>query len=135
LHTLLHAIVAPYLDQAGEDANVLIEGEDITIDSNATASLALVLHEFTTNAAKYGALSVSAGRVRIASRAVGGGFELFWAERGGPCLKGPPTKHGFGTVLATKTVEGQLNGTLHYDWQPGGLAITMTVPLERPAHA
>lgn len=133
LHTLIHAIVAPYLDEAGEETNVSIEGEDITIDSNATASLALVLHEFTTNAAKYGALSTSTGRVRIASRALDAGFELLWAERGGPCVKGPPTKHGFGSVLATKTVEGQLNGTLHYDWQPDGLVITMTVPQERQA--
>jgi PAS domain S-box-containing protein len=135
LHTLVHAIVAPYLDEAGQEVNVSIEGEDITIDSNATASLALVLHEFTTNAAKYGALSTSAGKVRIASRAVDGGFELFWAESGGPRLNGPPTRQGFGSVLATKTVEGQLNGTLHYDWQPHGLAITMTIPQEYAAQA
>lgn len=133
LHTLIRAIVAPYLDETGEEANVSIEGQDITIDSNATASLALVLHEFTTNAAKYGALSTSAGRVTIASRAMDGRFELHWAERGGPPVKGPPTRHGFGSVLATKTVEGQLNGTLQYDWQPDGLAITMAVPKERPA--
>ncbi len=44
LHTLIHAIVAPYLDETGQEANVSTEGEDITIDSNATASLALVLH-------------------------------------------------------------------------------------------
>lgn len=129
LHTLIQAIVAPYLDEAGQEANVSIEGEDISIDANATASLALVLHEFTTNAAKYGALSTNAGRVRIVSRPVDGGFELFWSEKGGPPVKGPPTRHGFGSVLATKTVEGQLNGTLHYNWLPDGLAITMTVPL------
>jgi PAS domain S-box-containing protein len=132
LHTLIQAIVAPYLDETGQETNVSTEGEDITIDSNATASLALVLHEFTTNAAKYGALSTSTGRIRITSRALDGGFELFWVESGGPRVNGPPTRHGFGSVLATKTVEGQLSGTLHYDWRPDGLAITMTVPQERP---
>ncbi len=64
-----------------------------------------------------------------------GGFELFWVESGGPPVNGPPTRHGFGSVLAAKTVEGQLSGTLHYDWRPDGLAITMTVPQERPEQA
>lgn len=130
LQTLVAAIIAPYLDQSGEGTNVSLTGEDIAIDANATASLALVLHEFTTNAAKYGAFSVPSGRVAIESRRTGDGFELIWTERGGPAVTAAPTRHGFGTVLSTKTVEGQLGGSLYYDWQAEGLVITMSVPLK-----
>lgn len=135
LHTLVHAIIAPYLDESGDQPNIRIEGDDVTIDANATASLALVLHEFTTNAAKYGALSTPSGRVTVETRAAESGLEFVWTERGGPRISGTPTHQGFGSVLATKTVEGQLDGTLRYDWQQEGLVLTMSVPRERLSQA
>jgi len=135
LHTLLRAIVAPYLDESGEEPNVCIEGEDIEIDPNATASLALVLHECTTNAAKYGAFSTPAVRVTIVTDAGKDGVALKWIERGGPTLHGKPARQGFGTVLAVKTVEGQLGGTLEYDWQAEGLVVSMIVPRDRLVQA
>ncbi len=128
LQTLIHAIVSPYLNESEGEANFSIEGEDVVIDANATASLALVLHEFTTNAAKYGALSTTAGKITATSRIVNGGFELVWTERGGPKITGVPARQGFGSVLATKTVEGQLNGTISYAWERDGVVITMFVP-------
>lgn len=131
LHTLIHAIISPYLDEVDDVANVAVEGEDVTIDANATASLALVLHEFTTNAAKYGALSTSSGRVTVTSKSADEHIELVWRERGGPAIREKPTRHGFGSVLATKTVEGQLGGSLSYDWRPEGVVIVMSVPKDR----
>jgi PAS domain S-box-containing protein len=131
LHTLLEAITAPYLAEEGEENNFSIEGDDVTIDSNATASLALVLHEFATNAAKHGALSVSDGSVRVTICCRGGQTELEWMERGGPHLAGPPCRQGFGSVLASRTVEGQLNGMLRYDWRPDGVVISMTLPFDQ----
>lgn len=135
LHALLHSIMAPYIDVNGEDPNVRVLGEDLSIDANATSSLALVLHEFTTNAAKYGALSVPAGRVTVACREKETALELEWIERGGPKVAGPPVRQGFGSVLAVKTVEGQLGGSLQYNWQPEGLAILLTVPRDRLVQA
>ena len=131
LHTLIHAIISPYLDEVGDVANVVVEGEDVGMDASATASLALVLHEFTTNAAKYGALSAASGRVVVISNRVGESIELIWRERGGPVIREKPARQGFGSVLAAKTVEGQLGGTLSYAWLPEGVEITMSVPKDR----
>ena len=56
----------------------------------AAQSFALVLHELTTNAVKYGALSVPAGRVDV-RWSVGAEdrpdlFILCWQETGGPIV-------------------------------------------------
>jgi len=128
LQVLLNAIVQPYLDGSGEKANVSVEGDDVEIDADATASLALLFHEFMTNAAKHGALSAPGGTVRIVCRCCGRDTEIQWIERGGPRLSGAPRHQGFGSVLAARTVEGALGGTLHSDWQCDGVVISMTLP-------
>jgi PAS domain S-box-containing protein len=133
LHTLVHAIVAPYVVETGEETNVVVEGDDVSIDANTTASLALVLHEFTTNAAKYGALSTPSGRISVTTRESGNFFECVWTERGGPAITSRPSRQGFGSVLAVRTVEGQLNGALQVDWQPEGAVISLRIPKERSA--
>ena len=131
LHALVGAIIAPYVVATDSGCNVAITGEDAAVDPSTTASLALVLHEFTTNAAKYGALSTPAGRVDIATSESDGFVELRWSESGGPAIPGPPSRRGFGSVLTAKTVEGQLGGSLAVDWRPHGIAIVMRLPKDR----
>ena len=41
----------------------LVGGPDIPLSEDLVTSFALLLHEFATNAAKYGALSVPTGRI------------------------------------------------------------------------
>lgn len=133
LHTLVHAIVAPYVIEDDGGSNVAVTGTDVSIDANTTACLALVLHEFTTNAAKYGAFSTPSGRVSVVTGETDDAVELVWTERGGPPVKERPTRQGFGSVLAVRTVEGQLNGALHIDWQSEGAVITVRIPKDRIA--
>jgi hypothetical protein len=47
-----------------------------------------------------------------------------WSEHGGPVIDCAPSTSGFGTRLSRDTIVGQLGGTLNYDWQPAGLAVT-----------
>ena len=133
LHTLIHTIVAPYaaFGEAADRSCVVVEGEDVAIGGSSVTGLALVLHEFTTNAAKYGALSCPAGSVRLTCTQADGNLSLTWMEKGGPRVEGPPQKEGFGSVLARRTVEGQFGGDLCYDWAPGGLLIHARLPLGR----
>lgn len=49
---------------------------------------------------------------------------------GGPALTAPQSG-GFGTLLAERSIRGQLGGTLRYDWQADGLTLHIAVPLER----
>jgi two-component sensor histidine kinase len=55
-------------------------------------------------------------------------FILTWREIGGPPLQGPPSRAGFGSSLATLSVEAQLGGKLERDWRPDGLEITIDLP-------
>lgn len=133
LGALVEAIVAPYRcpNDTGEDTCTSVEGPDLAIGGDAATSFALVLHELATNAAKYGALSDPGGRVRVAWVVDGADLRLAWEESGGPVIAGPPAREGFGSLLARRSVTGQLRGRLDYDWNAEGLIVGVTVPLER----
>lgn len=123
LFAMLGELMAPYQD----GKRVAIEGEDAPIDDRAATPLGLVFHELATNAAKYGALQGAEGRVLIVSRREGDQQVLTWTETGGPSVT-PPERTGFGSNLARISVEGQLGGTLAYDWRREGLVLTLTLP-------
>jgi two-component sensor histidine kinase len=93
----------------------------------------LLLHEFATNAAKYGALSVSEGLVDISCQEQGDQFILRWTERDGPPVARQTDGEGFGTVLGKATVRNQLGGEIVRDWKPEGLSIRLSVSRDRLA--
>ena len=68
------------------DGRCNIAGPPIRIMPQTAVSLSLAMHELATNAAKYGALSVETGRVRVAWRRIGEDVELVWEEIGGPAF-------------------------------------------------
>ncbi|MGA7809757.1 sensor histidine kinase [Bradyrhizobium sp.] len=86
----------------GDAARFDISGPKVTLGSRATLSLSLLLHELTTNAFKYGALSNATGRVTIAwdvsDHKTEPELSLKWDERGGPDVV-EPTRKGFGSRL------------------------------------
>jgi len=98
LTELIQRELAPY---ATPD-NVDINGPEIVLRAEAGQAMAMVLHELTTNAAKYGALSAKKGRVSIRwdqhtdehSRSH---LAFEWQEAGGPAVK-TPGKPGYGTT-------------------------------------
>jgi two-component sensor histidine kinase len=94
------------------------------------SGLALLLHEFATNAAKYGALSTAGGRISISVVEQGADIVLTWVERGGPVVKAR-RKEGFGTLLVKTTISGQLGGRASYDWNAEGLTVLLSIPKER----
>ncbi len=131
LHALIGAIAAPYDEWSNGGARIAVTGPDLPITGRAITSLALLLHEFATNAAKYGALSTSAGRIEVECAERGDAFSLVWTELGGPPVRNQSTSEGFGSVLARLTVTSQLGGELSRDWRPEGLAIRLSVLRDR----
>jgi PAS domain S-box-containing protein len=131
LHALIRAILAPYDGGADQQCRAAIVGPDISIAGGAVTSFALLLHEFATNAAKYGALSVPEGRVDIYCYEDGGSFVLQWTESGGPAVDRDGHGEGFGTLIGRATVKNQLGGEISRDWKPDGLSIRLAVARDR----
>lgn len=127
LHAFLEALFKPYVGADGKN-RVKVIGDDATFDDQAATSVALLFHELATNAAKYGALSTEGGAVILETRREGDRFLLTWTEAGGPAITEPPTRVGFGSSLATLSVEGQLGGKLERDWREGGLKVVADLP-------
>ncbi|WP_187830487.1 HWE histidine kinase domain-containing protein [Siccirubricoccus phaeus] len=131
LEELVRATLAPFLLDGTGGPLCRIEGPRVALASNAVQPLSMALHELATNAAKYGALSVRAGELRIAWSAGPGGLRLLWQEGGGPTLLRPPEKRGFGTRVMEATIRRQLGGSLVQNWLPEGLECRIELPAAR----
>jgi two-component sensor histidine kinase len=126
LHSLVMEELAPY--RATETSRAEIGGPTLLLEPKSAQSLAMVLHELTTNAVKYGALSVPSGRLRVEWSNGGAEIVIRWSEADGPPVK-PPSHQGFGTRLVGPLVENGLEGKLRYDWKPDGFACEIVIPL------
>lgn len=116
--------LAPYHGRDGE--RIEVAGPTVLLPPAIAQSIALALHELTTNAAKYGALSVSTGRIKIGWDVTPHQFTLRWIECNGPPIK-PPSRRGYGTRVIKGGIEGQLGGKAEFDWRPDGLICTLRV--------
>jgi PAS domain S-box-containing protein len=131
LHTLVKEELSPYCQEDDERAS--ISGPVLLLETDMAQSIAVTLHELTTNAAKYGALSVPEGRVQIEwSPAADGRVVLRWSETGGPPVK-PPTRHGFGMRVVDSMICKHLKGEINVDWRAGGLMCEMTLVVAQAA--
>ena len=118
--------LAAYCRDGEEHAR--IDGPKLLMPPDIAQAVAVALHELATNAAKYGALSVAEGQVRVEwSRASDGRLFLRWTERGGPPAK-PPTRQGFGTRVMDGMLR-QLKGEMRCDWRAEGLACEIVLPV------
>ncbi|WP_177202263.1 PAS domain-containing protein [Methylobacterium sp. ap11] len=92
------------------------DGPDLALAPPATLSLSMLLHELTTNAMKYGALSTEAGTVSVAWRIEDDDERsavLTWKERGGPPAQAP-ARRGSGTRLIQIGLVGTRDTQLSY---------------------
>jgi PAS domain S-box-containing protein len=129
LQALIRTIVAPFDEP--EHPRIAISGIEGSVSGSAVTSLALLLHEFATNAAKHGALSTDKGSVKVVFAEENGSIIVHWTERDGPPAAAPTGSLGFGDVLSPIAVSDQLGGEIVRDWRPDGLAIRLSVPRSR----
>lgn len=122
---LIEAVVAPHTSE--EQTEVRITGTDVALAGKALTSLALLLHELTTNSAKYGALSSAKGQLAIDIVVKDDFLRLHWEESGVTILNKTPERQGFGATLEKATLRG-LNGEITREWQPDGLSLLLTIP-------
>ena len=129
LGELVRSQLGVYLD--GQAGQVSIEGPAIAIKPEAAQNLGLALHELAVNAAKYGALSVPAGRVAITWNRLenvdGSAVELDWREKLGPKVKARCRK-GFGSMVIERNLARALDATVELEFDPDGLHCHIVIP-------
>jgi PAS domain S-box-containing protein len=117
---------------AGGQNRFRIEGPDVHVAPSAALAFAMALHELSTNAAKYGALSTEHGHVVIVWELQGEGEDrrlaLHWEESGGPPVKTPKRK-GFGSRLIERALAAELRGNVRVAYEPSGVVCTIDAPM------
>lgn len=111
--------LSPYCVEG--NARTTLMGVSVMLKPDTAQSIAIALHELTTNAVKYGALSVEEGHVQVEwSQETAGRLTIIWTETGGPPIT-PPPRRGLGTRVIEQIVQGELQGTARFDWRAEGL--------------
>jgi two-component sensor histidine kinase len=135
LKELLRTIVGAHEHHSPTSARVVLSGPPLGLGEQALSGAALVFHELTTNAVKYGALATEDGKVAVEwCVAPDGKVEINWIERGGPQIDSIPDMTGFGSKLLRETVARQFGGTLDHKWHPSGLSVRISLPAAALAH-
>jgi len=127
---LVKSQLGHYLD--AHASQIEISGTEMIVTPEAAQNIGLAVHELSTNAAKYGALSVPKGRVRVRWRCAGNGaddarFKMLWTEDGGPKVT-PPSHKGFGQVVMEQLAARALHGEATLDFRPEGVRWTLDIP-------
>lgn len=132
LREILEKELRPYNDVRGE--RIALNGPAVELPSDAAVPIGMAIHELTTNAAKYGALSVPRGKVAVSWEAEpaedGMRLRLVWEERGGPEVSAP-TRQGFGSRLLHRVLATQLNAKVDMDFRSDGLRVALDAILKQ----
>jgi two-component sensor histidine kinase len=124
---LLDLIFAQLMPFVEDQARIQTTGPSISLRAQAAQSLGIILHELATNASKYGALSVPAGKIMIQWDFVPKSVRLSWRERGGPTVKSP-THFGFGRTIIERMAGDMFGGTAKLELLPTGVYWSASIP-------
>jgi PAS domain S-box-containing protein len=131
IRSLVSDEFAPYCLEGTSRTDIV--GPELVLQPQLAQAIAMVLHELTTNAIKYGALSIPSGRLRVEWSRGETHLVIRWSEADGPLVK-PPQRQGFGTRVVSRVIQ-DLNGKLRFDWKPEGIACEIVVPVDQLARA
>jgi len=127
LRRLIEDELAPYRDGSG--TRVQMTGDPVWLTPTAAQPVIMAIHELTTNAVKYGALSRPSGRVSVTWQCPHDGeLRIAWIEPGGPPVRAP-ARRGFGSTAINRMIRDQLGGDVKYDWRPEGLRCELIIPI------
>jgi len=99
LKELLLAELGPY-----GHVRFILNGEAVYLPGKLAVSLALIVHELATNAAKHGAFLSPTGYLQVSWTLTDDQLRVIWDETGGPAVA-PPKQHGFGSKLIASALK------------------------------
>jgi PAS domain S-box-containing protein len=122
---LARAQLAHFADLLG--LRITVRGPTVRLNAAAAQAIGLALHELSTNASKYGALSADAGRVDVCWGLDRDVFAMSWTESDGPPVL-PPKRRGFGSTVMDLMVKQTVNGDVQLQYLPSGVVWNLTCP-------
>ncbi|WP_175577796.1 sensor histidine kinase [Mongoliimonas terrestris] len=129
LRTIVEAEFEPYV---GPSQRMHLNGPELDLPARQAVTLGMAIHELTTNAVKYGALSAASGQVEVSWKvehhAEQDTLIILWCEAGGPALTSQPAS-GFGSRLLRQTINYELGGHIDLRFEPDGFCCTITIPI------
>jgi two-component sensor histidine kinase len=123
-------LVRTELRPLATDTNTTVEGPSLYLSPVASHSLAMVLHELATNAAKYGALSRPGGHLSVRWRQITDprpSIRIEWQESGGPRVVAP-ARTGYGSSVIRDLLAFELGGTVDLVFAADGVRCTTELP-------
>jgi PAS domain S-box-containing protein len=131
LQVIVDRTIAPH--QGGDPPRLRSEGPPMLLSPKQAVAMALVLHELTTNAVKYGALSTASGYVRLSWNLHHDGdgarhMTFLWTEHDGPAVA-EPLRRGFGTRLIAKSFGSETDGSAQMSFAPEGVRCSISLAL------
>jgi two-component sensor histidine kinase len=124
---LICAQLSPFADLIG--SRIVVQGPKLRLNAACAQAIGLALHELTTNAGKYGALSTDRGRVNICWEIDSDTLTMSWTEREGPPVSAPE-RRGFGSIVIETMAERSVGGAVDLDYAPPGLTCPAANVLE-----
>ncbi len=129
LRMILETELQPYATAA---SRIRLNGPDLHLAPRQAVVLGMAIHELTTNAAKYGAMSAASGLVQVDWKVDGQGegavVTIDWCELGGPALEAQPSP-GFGSRLLRQTITHELAGELDLRYEREGVCCAIAIPI------
>jgi two-component sensor histidine kinase len=122
LKEIVERTLAPY----ATNGRLSISGPAAMLSAKHSLGLAAAVQELSTNAAKYGALSVPDGKVAISwSLNEAGAIAFEWRESDGPSVS-PPSRRGFGSKLIQDVLAGDSGWKVKVEYRPEGVHCSLT---------
>jgi len=110
----------------------MLIGPPVELSADLAVPIGMALHELTTNAVRYGALSVPAGYVRVQWKLDEHEgvrkLHLEWSEFAGPRVN-EPQHRGFGSTLLQRVLPMQCKAEVEVQYASDGLRFRMDAPL------
>jgi two-component sensor histidine kinase len=126
-------IRAEFAANAVRENQFTVNGPSLRLSTRGTETMALMIHELTTNAFKFGALTVPMGHIsidwRIDSASMPPHLRWSWSESGVGIAEPAPQRRGFGQELIERVLPYELGANTTLTFAPGGVRCEIDLPL------
>lgn len=123
---------AELIANAVRERQFAITGPSLRLAPRAAESMALTLHELTTNALKFGALTTPNGHIAVSWSVEAeptARMRWRWIESGVSVPEAPSQRRGFGRELIERVLPYELGATTAFTISPEGVRCDIDLPL------